>query len=84
MEQSKAASLVEAVFNTLIGFLLTFIAWPLAAWLFSQPYTLASHAGIVGFFTIISVARQYVIRRWFNARLKSAASRITGKVAGHG
>jgi hypothetical protein len=29
-------------------------------------------------FTVISVVRSYVIRRWFNARLHAAAQRLAG------
>jgi hypothetical protein len=34
--------------------------------------------GIGAWFTAISIARGYVLRRWFNARLHRAAQRIAG------
>lgn len=80
MNQTRLQSLIETVINTLIGFILSFIAWPVAAFLFDMPYTHGQHFGIVMFFTVISVARGYVIRRWFNARLKLTASRLATKL----
>lgn len=76
MEQTRLSSLIEAALNTAIGFALSFAVWPLAAALFSVPYTVGSHFGVVGLFTVVSVARGYVLRRWFNARLKRMAARL--------
>ncbi|WP_445363153.1 hypothetical protein ACJJIQ_04970 [Microbulbifer sp. ANSA003] len=76
MEQSKLGSLIETCINTVIGFLVTFIAWPLAALLTGIEYNYGQQFGVVAFFTVISVARGYVVRRWFNARLKEAATRL--------
>lgn len=82
MEQSRLGSLIEAAINTVIGFLVSFMAWPLGAWLCGLPdYSGGQHAGIVGFFTVLSVARSYVVRRWFNARLKVAASKLAERLA---
>ena len=80
MNQTRLQSLIETVINTLIGFGLSFIAWPVAAFMFAMPYSHSQHFGIVLFFTAISVARGYVIRRWFNARLKLTASRLAHKL----
>ena len=76
MEQSKLGSLIETIINTLIGFALSFIAWPIAAWWFAIDYNHSQHFGVVLFFTVISVARGYVVRRWFNAKLRAASLRI--------
>lgn len=80
MQQTKLESLVETCINTLIGFALSYIAWPIAAWLFTIPYSPGSHFGVVMFFTVISVARGYVVRRWFNARLHKMAIKIASKL----
>lgn len=82
MEQSKLGSLIEAIINTLIGFALSFVAWPVAAALFGMPYTQSQHFGIVLFFTAISVARGYVVRRWFNNSLKRASRRLAYSLSG--
>lgn len=80
MEQSKLGSLIETIVNTFIGFLLSFLAWPIAAVLFDMPYNHGQHFGIVFFFTVISVIRGYVIRRWFNARLKAISLNLAQKL----
>jgi len=79
MNQTRLESLIETIINTLIGFILSFIAWPVAAALFNMPYNHGQHFGIVLFFTVVSVARGYVIRRWFNGRLKLTASTLARK-----
>lgn len=81
MNQTRLESLVEQCMSTLIGFAVSFAAWPVAAWLFDMSYTHGQHLGVTLFFTAISVARGYAIRRWFNARLRRAATLIARKVA---
>ena len=76
MEQTRIGSLIETILNTLIGFVISFVAWPIAALLFSMEYSNAQHFQMTAFFTAISVARGYIIRRWFNARLHTLAERI--------
>ena len=36
--------------------------------------------GIGLIFTVIALARMYVLRRWFNARLQAAAERLAARV----
>lgn len=73
MLQSKLESLIEAVFNTIIGFVVSFAAWPICGWLFDLEYTSDQHVQVIAFFTVLSVARGYIVRRWFNHRIKLAA-----------
>ncbi|MEP3857703.1 MAG: hypothetical protein ABJM39_11755 [Porticoccus sp.] len=80
MLQSRLASLIEAAINTLIGFAISFMAWPIAAAATGITYNTAQHWGVVGFFTAISVARGYIIRRWFNTRLHKTALKIAERV----
>ncbi|MCP4700495.1 MAG: hypothetical protein GY862_27135 [Gammaproteobacteria bacterium] len=69
MNQTRLGSLIEAIINTLIGFVVSFIAWPIAAALTGIDYSTGQHWAVVAFFTVISAMRGYVVRRWFNARL---------------
>jgi hypothetical protein len=80
MNQTRLGSLIEAVFNTLIGFVISYLAWPYAAKLVGLPFNHAQHFGVVVFFTAISVARGYVVRRWFNAWLHRAAMRLAARI----
>lgn len=81
MNQTKLGSLIETIVNTLIGFGVSFVAWPVAAWAFGIPFNLQQHFGVVLFFTVLSVARGYVVRRWFNARLHKASAAIAARLA---
>ena len=77
MNQTRMVSLIEAIVNTVIGFFISFILWPIASFLFDIPYDVSSHFGVVGLFTVASVARGYVIRRFFNSRLKKFSMYIS-------
>lgn len=76
MVQSKLESLIETCINTLIGFLVA-LASQLAVFpLVGIHVQFSTNLEIGAYFTIISIVRGYVIRRWFNARLKLAARRL--------
>lgn len=76
MTQTRLGSLIEAVFNVVIGFGINFAAnlliFPLFGWQISAEQNLV----LGSIYTAISIARSYAIRRWFNGRLKTAAERI--------
>ncbi len=66
--QSKADSFMEAVTNTAIGFVVSLITWHfVAAWM-QIPMTMSKNLIITGVFTIVSIARGYVLRRMFDGR----------------
>jgi uncharacterized membrane protein (DUF485 family) len=81
MNQTRLGSLIEAVFNVLIGFGINFCANMLILPLFGFNVNAGQALGIGMFFTVISVARSYAVRRWFNARLQAAAQRIAGRMS---
>lgn len=66
MNQSKLESLLETCVNTVVGFAVSFVAWPLIAWKCDIPYTHSQHWEMIFWFTVLSVARGYAVRRWFN------------------
>ena len=82
MNQTKLGSLIEACVNVLIGFWINFFAnlAILPAFGF-HGLTLATNFYIGLAYTVVSVARSYIIRRWFNARLHAAAVRLAERVA---
>lgn len=77
MEQTRIGSLIEAGLNIVIGFVVALLSqivvFPLVG-IHGVPLT--TNIEIGAYFTAISLARSYVIRRWFNARLKYAAQSI--------
>lgn len=67
MAQTKLGSFVEAWANIAVGFAINFSANLIFLPLFGfTTLTAAKAFGIGLVFTAISLARQYVLRRWFN------------------
>lgn len=81
MNQSRLGSLIEVLFNIAIGFAINWVAnmWILPLYGFHITGGQAFSMGLI--FTVISVVRSYVVRRWFNARLHAAAGALAGRVA---
>jgi predicted membrane chloride channel (bestrophin family) len=67
--QSKRASLKESISNTAIGYALSLILQLIIYPLYGYHIPFAVDLQIIGWFTLLSVARNYCIRRWFNARV---------------
>lgn len=82
MNQSRLGSLIEAVINVLIGFGINFTANMLIFPLFGWTISMSDNLMLGGIYTAISIARSYVIRRWFNGRLHAASARIAGLAKG--
>lgn len=80
MNQTRLGSLIEALANVAIGFGINWLANLAILPLFGFHVTGAQAFGIGCFFTVISIARSYVLRRWFNARLQQAAQRLARAV----
>lgn len=80
MNQTRLGSLIEAIVNIVIGFGINFAANLIVLPLFGFDVKPAQAFGIGLIFTFISIARSYVIRRWFNAMLHTAALRVARKV----
>jgi hypothetical protein len=70
MSQTKFQSVVESITNTLTGYLSGLITQLIVFPFFNINIPLASNMALVGVFTIISLIRNYVIRRWFNTKQK--------------
>ncbi len=64
--QSRKASLLESLANTLSGFGLSIVVGYFVFPLFGMPQSLASSFLITVVFTVVSIGRNYVIRRVFN------------------
>lgn len=78
MTQTKLGSFIEALMNVLIGFGINFAANLVILPLFGYTPSLWDNFQIGLLYTVVSIARSYVIRRWFNARLHAAAQRMAG------
>lgn len=82
MNQTRIGSLIEAVVNVLIGFSINYVANLLVLPLFGFAVSAGQAFGIGLIFTVISVARSYAIRRWFNAHLHRLSQRAAAKLKG--
>lgn len=67
-KQSKIDSAMEAVTNTTIGFVISMVTWHFVAAAFNIPMPLSANLLITGIFTVVSIVRQYVLRRIFDGR----------------
>ena len=66
--QSKKQSLIETLTNVGIGWFISFIANMLVLPLFGYNINLTDGLLISIIFTIISIVRGYMVRRWFNSK----------------
>lgn len=75
MEQSRIESLVETCINTAIGFFVA-LASQLAIFpMVGIEASLSTNLVIGAWFTLISVARGYIVRRYFNSRIRRLSQR---------
>ena len=65
MNQSQRMSFVEAITNTVVGFLLALVVQLLAFPAVGLTLGLGENIGIAALFTAVSIARSYVLRRFF-------------------
>lgn len=78
MNQTRLGSLIESCMNIAVGYLVALLSQLLIFPLFDINVSLTTNLWIGAWFTLISLIRSYVIRRWFNARLHSMAGKISG------
>lgn len=76
MTQTKLGSLYEALINVVIGFAINFVANLVILPMVGFHITVGQNLYIGLLYTVVSVARSYTIRRWFNAKIHAAAQRM--------
>jgi len=79
LQQSKLSSLIESIFNVIIGAVVALISQILVFPIYDIHVSLQTNLWIMAWFTFISVIRSYLIRRFFNAKLKEAAEKLARK-----
>ena len=82
MLQTRLGSFYEACLNILIGYTIATLGNYFILPLYLEGVTPLNSMEIGLWFTAISLARQFIIRRWFNHRLKLAAMRLAGETHG--
>lgn len=68
--QTKKQSLTEAITNTAVGFGVSYASTFLIFPLLGMHTNAGTNLVIVIYFTAVSILRGYVVRRWFNKRIK--------------
>jgi hypothetical protein len=79
MEQTKLESFIETLMNVGIGFCVSYTAWPLVAYLADIPYSHSTNLFITLFFTVLSITRSYIVRRFFARGLHKASKQMAIK-----
>lgn len=75
MSQTRKKSLQEALVGTAIGFVISATAGAVLYPLHGAHFSMATNLWITAEFTVISVLRSYVVRRWFNSKPSATAGR---------
>lgn len=78
--QSKTESLIEALVNTAVGFVINYFANIVVLHAAGFPVGPGKAFVISMVFTVISIVRGYAIRRWAQAHLNALIRRITNFV----
>jgi hypothetical protein len=78
-DQTRLVSLIEVCIGVALGFIVSFLAWPFVAHAFGYPYSVAHNLGITGIFTVLSIVRGYIVRRFFAVGLHKLATRLAGR-----
>ncbi len=68
--QSKKQSLIESLTSTTIGIIIGIVLNLTILPIFGYPVSLSDSLWISVIFTIVSIIRSYIIRRWFNSKEK--------------
>lgn len=67
--QNRKMSLVESVTNTALGFVVAMLTWRFVICpLFGITHSVRDNVAITAIFTVISVARGYLVRRFFDTQ----------------
>lgn len=80
MQQTRLGSLIESLMNIVIGYGVALLSQLAIFPMFDIHIPLSTNLWIGVWFTLISLIRSYIIRRWFNARLHKAAQKIANNL----
>ena len=76
MQQSRLGSLIESIVNILIGYGIAITSQVIIFPWYGIHLPLQENMIIGMWFTLVSLLRSYCIRRWFNARLHRAVTKL--------
>jgi heme/copper-type cytochrome/quinol oxidase subunit 4 len=64
--QTRLSSLAESVINVVVGFMVSLVLTAIVLPTYGHPVSFADNVEITTIFTIASIIRSYVLRRFFN------------------
>jgi hypothetical protein len=70
--QTRLHSFIESLTNVAIGYGVAVLSQILVFPMFDIHVSLSDNLAIGAWFTVISIARSYAVRRWFNRRARVA------------
>ena len=76
MQQTKLDSFIEALFSTFIGFVVSFTSNLLIMPVLGIPVSLSQNFALTVAFTLVSVARSYMVRRFANKYLTQFREKV--------
>jgi len=71
MKQTKKQSFIESLTNVAIGYVVSLISLFLIFPLMGIESSISKNLLITLYFTVVSILRSYVVRRWFNKKTAS-------------
>jgi hypothetical protein len=79
--QSRKVSFIEAVLNTALGFVVSLCLWFFVVIPFlDMPMRAGQGLAVVSLFTAASIARGYLVRRFFETRFQALARRLARRL----
>ena len=66
--QTKRQSMIESLTSTTIGIIIGIVLNLTILPIFGYPVSLSDSLWISVIFTVVSIIRSYIIRRWFNSK----------------
>lgn len=72
-QQTKLHSLAESLMNVAVGYVVSLISMQLIFPGFGLRTSLGTDLQIAAWFTVVSIVRSYVLRRWFTKRTEAAS-----------
>ncbi|QJC56107.1 hypothetical protein HC248_01393 [Polaromonas vacuolata] len=79
MTQTRLGSLIESLINVLVGFVISLVLTAIVLPAYGHEVTLVDNLQITLIFTLSSIGRSYLLRRYFNASIHHAAHQLVNK-----
>ncbi len=80
MNQTKLESLLEVCVNVTIGWVVALLTQLIVFPMYGIQVTIGEQLGISVVFTVVSIIRSYIIRRWFNAGIHKLIAQFAKKL----